>query len=153
MLLARRTVGRLGVVRAPESHSAGTGGAGDARWRPTASPVIMTPATFPHERRHLTMRPATQFLALLAFTALAATIGGSPGAAAPAADTKPVRALLVIGGCCHDYKKQQELLTKGISGRANVQCAVAYDTDTTTKHLNPVYAKEQWAKGSDWNVQ
>lgn len=89
------------------------------------------------------------FVTITACAALAALIGGAPMRAAPAEDTKPVRALLVIGGCCHDYKKQQELLTRGISGRANVQWAVAYDPDTTTKHLNPVYEKDDWAKGFD----
>ncbi len=83
----------------------------------------------------------------LAISAVAISIPGT--AAAPAEETKPIRALLVIGGCCHDYKKQQDLLTKGISARANVQWAVSYDPDTTTKHLNPIYEKEDWAKGFD----
>lgn len=61
----------------------------------------------------------------------------------------PVRALLVIGGCCHDYKTQQKLLTEGVSARANVSWAVAYDPDTGTKHLNPVYESDDWAKGFD----
>ena len=47
--------------------------------------------------------------------------------------------LLVAGGCCHDYKQQKDILTKGISARANVQWKIAYDPDTGTKHLNPVY--------------
>jgi len=73
-----------------------------------------------------------------------------PGAAAPVEEgAKPVRALLVIGGCCHDYKTQKDILTKGISARANVEWAIAYDPDTTTKHVNPVYAKADWAKGFD----
>jgi type 1 glutamine amidotransferase len=62
---------------------------------------------------------------------------------------KPIRALLVIGGCCHDYKKQKDILTKGISARANVEWTIAYDPDTTTKHLNPIYEKPDWAKGFD----
>lgn len=92
------------------------------------------------------MRP----LAGLILIALAALVIGrtTPGTARDA-DPKPIRALLVIGGCCHDYKKQQELLTKGISGRANVQWTIAYDPDTGTKHLNPVYENEDWAKGYD----
>ena len=65
------------------------------------------------------------------------------------ADAKPIRALLVIGGCCHDYAKQKDLLTKGISARANVQWAIAYDPDKGTKHLNPVYEKADWAKNFD----
>src|SRR5947209_3622706 len=85
--------------------------------------------------------------AALACAALAALVWLSP---APAADdARPVRALLVIGGCCHDYAKQKDILTKGVSARANVQWAIAYDPDTTTKHLNPVYEKPDWAKGFD----
>ena len=64
-------------------------------------------------------------------------------------DDKPIRALLVIGGCCHDYAKQKAILTKGISERANVQWAIAYDADKGTKHLNPAYEKADWAKGYD----
>lgn len=86
-------------------------------------------------------------IALAIITGAALSIPGT--AAAPAEEVKPIRALLVIGGCCHDYKKQQDLLTKGISARANVQWAVSYDPDTTTKHLNPIYEKEDWAKGFD----
>jgi len=80
---------------------------------------------------------------------LAAGIGLSRTPAPAADDTTPIRALLVLGGCCHDYKKQQDLLTKGISARANVQWAIAYDPDTGTKHLNPWYEKEDWSKGFD----
>jgi type 1 glutamine amidotransferase len=62
---------------------------------------------------------------------------------------QPIRALLVIGGCCHDYDKQRDILTKGISGRANVQWKIAYDADKTTRHKNPVYENPDWAKGFD----
>jgi type 1 glutamine amidotransferase len=78
-----------------------------------------------------------------ALVALAAPSPAKPG------DDRPVRALLVIGGCCHDYAKQKNILTKGISARANVQWTIAYDPDKTTKHLNPVYEKPDWAKGYD----
>lgn len=73
------------------------------------------------------------------------------GVASPAAgeDAKPIRALLVLGGCCHDYKEQQTLLTKGISARANVEWQISYDPDTGTRHLNPIYEKADWAKGFD----
>ncbi len=70
-------------------------------------------------------------------------------ASARAEDNKPIRALLVCGGCCHDYKKQKEILTKGISERANVQWVIAYDPDTTTKNLNPVYKNPDWSKDFD----
>ncbi len=64
-------------------------------------------------------------------------------------DDKPIRALLVCGGCCHDYAKQKDIITKGISARANVEWTIAYDPDNGTKHLNPVYEKDDWAKGYD----
>jgi len=65
------------------------------------------------------------------------------------ADDKPIRALLVAGGCCHDYKRQKDILTEGISARANVQWTIAYDPDGSTSHLNPVYQQDDWAKGFD----
>ena len=85
------------------------------------------------------VRPASLTLALLALAPLAAR----------ADDPPPIKALLVIGGCCHEYAKQKDVLTKGVSARANVQWVIAYDPDTATKHLNPVYAKDDWAKGFD----
>jgi len=69
--------------------------------------------------------------------------------AAAAADGKPIRALLVIGGCCHDYPAQGKLITEGISARADVEWTIAYDPDKGTKHLNPVYEKDDWYKGFD----
>src|SRR5690242_20591880 len=62
---------------------------------------------------------------------------------------KPIRALLVIGGCYHDYAKQKDILTQGISARARVEWTVAFDADKSCKHLNPIYGKPDWASGFD----
>lgn len=70
-------------------------------------------------------------------------------ASSRADDVKPIRALLVLGGCCHDYNTQKELLSKGIAARAHVEIVIAYDPDKSTKHLNPVYEKADWADGFD----
>jgi type 1 glutamine amidotransferase len=88
---------------------------------------------------------------IIAFAVLiAAVIGFVPIGPAPAAEeAKPIRALLVIGGGYHDYKKQKDLLMKGVSARANVQWAVSYDPSTDDKHLNLIYEKEDWSKGFD----
>jgi type 1 glutamine amidotransferase len=76
--------------------------------------------------------------------------GGAHAAnAAAAADEKPIKALLVLGGCCHDYKAQAKLITEGVSARTDVEWTVAYDPDTGTKHLNPIYEKDDWYKGFD----
>ena len=82
--------------------------------------------------------------------AIEAAIAGAFTSTGRAEDEpKPIRALLVLGGCCHDYAKQKDILTKGISARANVQWGVAYDPDKGTKHLNPVYETDDWAKNYD----
>lgn len=74
-------------------------------------------------------------------------VSGSARAQQPS--PKPIRALLVIGGCCHDYVTQKELLSKGIAERAHVEVAIAFDPDKTTGHLNPVYQSADWAKDFD----
>ena len=91
-------------------------------------------------------------ISLLALALLALTIQPTRAAAAQEggdAKAKPIKALLVIGGCCHDYKNQGRILTEGISARANVEWTIAYDPDKGTKHLNPVYENPEWAKGYD----
>ncbi len=73
-----------------------------------------------------------------------------PGILAEAEEPpRPIRALLVIGGCCHDYARQKDILTRGISERAHVEWTIAHDPDTTTRHKNPVYDSPDWAKGFD----
>ncbi|MDB5324123.1 MAG: hypothetical protein JWN40_5754 [Phycisphaerales bacterium] len=62
---------------------------------------------------------------------------------------KPIRVLLVCGGCCHEYATQKDILAKGLAERANVEVTIAYDPDKGTKHLNPVYEKTDWAKDFD----
>jgi type 1 glutamine amidotransferase len=81
--------------------------------------------------------------------AVAGLLFGLASRSVAAEQVKPLRALLVIGGCCHDYGKQQEILAEGISARAHVQVTVAYDPDKTTKHLNPVYESPSWAQDYD----
>jgi len=73
----------------------------------------------------------------------------APTAAGQQSAVKPLKALLVLGGCCHDYKAQKDILAEGLAQRANVEVTIAYDPDTTTMHLNPVYEKPDWATGFD----
>jgi type 1 glutamine amidotransferase len=89
-------------------------------------------------------------LATFAFSSfISATLTLSPNCSAQDAKLKPIRALLVLGGCCHDYAVQKELLSKGISERAHVEVTFAHDPDTSTKHLNPIYESAAWADGYD----
>lgn len=93
------------------------------------------------------MRLSLIVLAFLQTAAMAAPESPNPDRNAPV--EKPIRALLILGGCCHDYKYQKDVITKGISQRANVEWTIAYDPNTTTSHMNPIYAKPDWYKGFD----
>ncbi len=66
-----------------------------------------------------------------------------------AADAKPLKVLLVVGGCCHDYSHQKDVLKAGLEKRINVEVTIAYDPDNSTRHLNPIYESDDWAKGYD----
>lgn len=66
-----------------------------------------------------------------------------------AAETKPLKALLVAGGCCHDYAKQHEVIAKGIQSRANVQVDVVWTDDKSVTPPLPLYDNPDWAKGYD----
>jgi putative heme-binding domain-containing protein len=62
---------------------------------------------------------------------------------------KPIRALLITGGCCHDYSRQKLILTKGISARANVIWTVVQQGGTGTNAKIPLYEDPDWADGFD----
>jgi type 1 glutamine amidotransferase len=74
-------------------------------------------------------------------------------AAAFAAEVKPIKALLVTGGCCHDYAAQKKILTEGISARAPVEWTIEYreasDPKLATSIKFPIYENPDWAKGFD----
>jgi hypothetical protein len=62
---------------------------------------------------------------------------------------KPIRALLIAGGCCHDYAKQQEAICKGIQSRANVRVDVYWTDNSTTAPVLPLYLNLNWADEYD----
>ena len=65
------------------------------------------------------------------------------------AETKPLKALLIAGGCCHDYAKQHVILSQGIQARANVQVDVVWTDDKSVNPPLPLYDNPDWAKGYD----
>jgi type 1 glutamine amidotransferase len=65
---------------------------------------------------------------------------------APAA--KPIEALMITGGCCHDYTNQKMILSQGISARANVHWTL-FQEDGDTHHELTIYNKPDWWKGYD----
>ncbi len=66
-----------------------------------------------------------------------------------AKEVKPLKALLVIGGCCHDYEVQKDLLKAGIEARLNIEVDICYSPAKDTKPEFECYKKEDWAKGYD----
>ena len=69
---------------------------------------------------------------------------------APAADAaKPLRVLLVAGGCCHDYATQTRLLEKGIEARVRADVEVVFNPDKSTKATFEIYGNPDWASGYD----
>ena len=65
-----------------------------------------------------------------------------------AADPAPLKALLISGGGYHDYKNQKEILTTGISKRANVQWTVVIE-NPKPGDFPQVFAKKDWIAGYD----
>ena len=62
----------------------------------------------------------------------------------------PLRALMIAGGCCHDYTNQTRILAEGISKRANVVWTIVHEGDEDGRnHKFALYAKPDWAKGYD----
>ncbi len=82
----------------------------------------------------------------------AATVGltlPSSGAPQAANAPKPIRILLITGGCCHDYARQKDILKRGIEERANAVVDVIYCDDTTTHPPLPILGHPDYAKGYD----
>lgn len=61
----------------------------------------------------------------------------------------PINALLVTGGCCHDYEKQKVILTEGITKRANVKWTIVHHPGDKRDVKLELYQKADWAKGYD----
>src|ERR1017187_395321 len=85
--------------------------------------------------------------ALLLAAALALILVIRPASAAD--DPKPLKVLLVTGGCCHDYAKQKDILKKGIEARANAQVDIIFVADDSTHPQLPIYGPPDYAKGYD----
>jgi hypothetical protein len=66
-----------------------------------------------------------------------------------AADIKPLRVLLITGGCCHDYAAQKDILKKGIEARANVVIDQIHTGDATTHPPLAILGHSDYANGYD----
>lgn len=66
-----------------------------------------------------------------------------------AQEAKPLKVMLITGGCCHDYKTQTEILKKGLEERINVQVTQIHVDDGSTKPALPIYGNPDYAEGYD----
>jgi type 1 glutamine amidotransferase len=88
-------------------------------------------------------------------TAVLVMLAGSlPGVRGLAQTTtngaKPIHALMITGGCCHDYEAQKKILSEGISARANVTWTILHEGESDAKtHKFSIYEKPDWTSGYD----
>lgn len=88
------------------------------------------------------MRGST-VVALAAVALLLGTLAGADD------KVKPIRALLITGGCCHDYSTQKLIISEGTAARAHIEWVVVQEGGTTTNTKIPYYGKPDWYKGFD----
>ena len=62
---------------------------------------------------------------------------------------KPIRALLVTGGCCHNYTFQSQAITQAIGKVASVQWTVLQDPRRGTTAEIDLYQNPKWADAFD----
>ncbi len=80
---------------------------------------------------------------------LAALLALTIARSLPAAEPKPLKVLLITGGCCHDYAKQRLVLKEGIEARTYAVVEMVHTDDKTTKATFNIYEKSDWAVGYD----
>lgn len=66
-----------------------------------------------------------------------------------AGESKPLRALLITGGCCHNYPLQTQQLTNAMTKLAAVDWTVVMDGGNGTRAEISLYDNPDWAKGYD----
>jgi type 1 glutamine amidotransferase len=63
--------------------------------------------------------------------------------------SRPLRALLITGGCCHNYAFQTQSLTNAVARHAVVDWTVVNEGGVGTKAEISLYSRKDWAKGYD----
>ena len=88
-------------------------------------------------------------LASLVLTAVV-TAGQQPQRGAPPQSTEPrINALLVSGGCCHDYPLQDKILIDTINKSLPVDWTVVVQGGRGTRGSMPIYVNAAWSKPFD----
>ncbi|MDA1273903.1 MAG: ThuA domain-containing protein [Verrucomicrobia bacterium] len=90
------------------------------------------------------MKPIA-YIRIASLVILLSTGGGGWADAA----ARPIRALMVAGGCCHDYEEQKGIVSAGISARANVEWTIVHEGGAVRDHKVSIYSNPNWADGYD----
>ncbi|MFP6879935.1 MAG: hypothetical protein VCA34_03245, partial [Roseibacillus sp.] len=69
--------------------------------------------------------------------------------ASKTAAAKPVKALLITGGCCHNYVFQSKALTLSSAAEADIEWTVVNKGGKGTTAEIELYNDPNWAKGYD----
>ena len=96
----------------------------------------------------MSLRLARVFFAIAAILALAPIADAQRGQAGQPAGPR-INALVVSGGCCHDYALQGRLLMDAVSKSLPVDWTVVVQGGRGTRGSMPVYARADWSKGFD----
>jgi type 1 glutamine amidotransferase len=75
--------------------------------------------------------------------------GRGRGQADPFAGQPRINALVVSGGCCHDYALQGRLLMDAVNRALPVDWTLVVQGGRGTSGSMPVYARPDWSKGFD----
>lgn len=87
---------------------------------------------------------------LVLFLSLAVTMVGQDKKKADADPGQaPIRALLVTGGCCHDYDTQKNIIMAGIGERTSVKWEFVHEQFDGREHEISLYQNPDWAEGYD----
>lgn len=95
------------------------------------------------------MRRYLPLAGLLALISALPSVAAEPAKADKPDKPAPIKALLITGGCCHDYDGQKKILSEGISARANVEWTIVQQGGSTTNTKIPLHENADWAKGFD----
>jgi type 1 glutamine amidotransferase len=84
---------------------------------------------------------------LLAAIALCGTLTAKPNQAKGPA----IKALLITGGCCHDYNEQREILAVAVdlNSKIPVEWTIYHQRTKASDRLLELYRNPDWAKGYD----
>lgn len=82
---------------------------------------------------------ALRFLAAICFAMAASAFGAE----------KPLKGLIITGGCCHNYAFQSQAITQAIAKVAEVEWTILQDPRTGTRGEIDLYKDANWAKAYD----